>query len=47
MERALRSNDANALLDFAQDASGCAAEIERALLDTYIGTGVAGMTIRE
>jgi hypothetical protein len=43
MEQALRENNAQALLDYAQDASGSAGEIETALVDDIIGTGVAGM----
>lgn len=44
-EQALRDNDAYALRDAVQDASGCAAEIETALVDEYIGTGVGGMRL--
>jgi hypothetical protein len=44
-EWALKNNNAQQLLSSVHDASGCAAEIETALCDDYIGTGVAGMRV--
>lgn len=45
MEWALQANDPDWLLSAAQDASGAAAEIETALVDDFIGTGVGGMRV--